>query len=218
MSRRLPTTAVTTLLLLACALGATGDEKAMKLADAVVKASGGDKWHTVKRLRFTFNVTNADGTPAMVARHDWDVRANSDTVTWDGNTVTVDLAKPGDDEQQKKAYQRWVNDSYWLLAPLKVKDGGVKLTHKGTQDVDGQPMEVLHLAFEGVGLTPGDQYNLYIDPKMHLVRRWDYMPNAEKKVTGTWEGYETFGPLTLSTSHQFGDRKITFTDVSVEAD
>lgn len=196
----------------------SGDDAAMKLAREVVKASGGDHWGKVRRIQFTFNVLDKDAKPAISARHDWDLRAGTDTVTWNGKTVTVNLSGKNEDGDAKAAYQRWVNDTYWLLMPLKLLDGGVKLAHGGTQEIDGQTCEVLNLSFDNVGLTPGDRYTLYIDPQEKLVRRWDYMPNAEKKISGTWKGYEQFGPLKLSTRHQFGERQINMTDVKVEAE
>ena len=216
---------VTTTMLLCLSLRAaapapaSGDDAAMKLAKEVVQASGGDQWGKVKRVQFTFNVIDKDGKPVAANRHDWDVRGGADTITTrDNKTVTVKLADKNDEGDAKTAYRQWVNDTYWLLMPLKLLDGGVKLAHGGTQDVDGQKYEILNMSFDSVGLTPGDRYTLYIDPKEKLVRRWDYMPSAEKKVSGTWDGYEQFGPLKLSTKHQFGERQINMTDVKVEAD
>jgi hypothetical protein len=213
--------AVTMLLSLSlrAAAPAGGDDAAMKLARQVVQASGGDNWSKVKRVQFTFNVLDKDGKVAAANKHDWDVRAGTDTITTkDNKTVTVKLADKNDEGDAKTAYRQWVNDTYWLLMPLKLLDGGVKLAHGGTQEVDGKKYEVLNMSFDSVGLTPGDRYTLYIDPAEKLVRRWDYMPNAEKKTSGTWDGYEQFGPLKLSTKHQFGERQINMTDVKVEAD
>jgi len=205
-------------LMMLAAAPPTGDDAAMKLAKDVVKASGGDNWGKVKRIQFTFNVIDKDGKPVVANKHDWDVRAGTDTITSKDKTVTVKLADKNDEGDAKTAYKQWVNDTYWLLMPLKLLDGGVKLAHGGTQDVDGQKYEVLNMSFEGVGLTPGDKYTLYIDPQEKLVRRWDYMPSAEKKISGTWDGYEQFGPLKLATKHQFGERQINMTDVNVEAE
>ncbi|MFN2412818.1 MAG: DinB family protein, partial [Pyrinomonadaceae bacterium] len=39
------------------------------------------------------------------------------------------------------AYARWVNDSYWLLGPLKVLDPGVKLTYEGSKESEGVACE-----------------------------------------------------------------------------
>ncbi len=75
---------------------------------------------------------------------------------------------------------------------------------------------MLRVSFEHVGLTPGGMYDLYIDPKSHLIRRWDYMPTPAEKTTGTWEGYKDFKGLKLATEHKMGARRIYFTDVSVQ--
>ena len=217
-----PARAFLVSLLCVMLLAASGDDAAMNLAREVVKASGGDQWGKVKRIQFTFNVIDKDGKPAMTAKHDWDVRAGTDTVTWPvsgkDKTVTVKLAEKNDEGDAKAAYQRWTNDSYWLLMPLKLLDGGVKLASAEPQEIDGVKYDVLSMSFESVGLTPGDRYTLYIDPKEKLVRRWEYMPSAEKKTSGTWDGYEQFGPLKLATKHHFGERQINMTDVKVEAE
>jgi hypothetical protein len=177
------------------------------LADDVFKASGGEHWPKVQAIQFTFNVS--DGTNVLIsAKHVWDVRAGKDTVIWKGKTVTVDVRSPAGDEDSKAAYARWVNDSYWLLAPLKLKDPGVTVTENGN---------VLHLQFASVGLTPGDQYNMYIDPETHLLQRWDYMPAPDKKLSGTWEAYRDFGGLQLATEHQFAGKRIWFSEIEVHS-
>lgn len=205
-------TAVLVLLLSAVALA---DERARKLADEVMAASGIEAWEQVKRIRFTFNV-EADGKIAMSAKHDWDRVAGTDTVMWNGKTVTVDLANPGDDADAKAAFARWTNDAYWLLAPLKLADGGVKLAHLGTRQHDGREYEILHLSFENVGLTPGDQYELFVNPQTKLIDWWIYMPTPEKRTMFSWEAYQTFEGVTLSTEHRTGNRRIFFTDISIE--
>ncbi len=126
-----------------------------------------------------------------------------------------DVASPGEGEDAKAAFGRWTNDSYWLLAPLKVLDPGVKRTAEGTKQLGDTSYDTLRLSFQGVGLTPGDQYLLYIDPQTKLVRAWDYVPSADKVMHGTWEGYQTFGGLQISTQHDFGGKTIRFADVSV---
>ncbi len=191
--------------------GATAEQ----LARDVWKASGGENWSKVKTLKFTF-VVEQDGQQLANAEHHWDIAAGTDRVKWKGRDVTVNLATPAEDEEGKAAYGRWVNDSYWLLAPLKVLDPGVKLTYEGPKESDGMQCETLRLAFAQVGLTPGDQYVLYIDPVTKLVRAWDYIPKAEGAMHGTWKRYETFGGLQLAMEHDFGGKIIRFADIAVE--
>ncbi len=191
------------------------DPKAEAIADALIKASGGDAWPKVKSIQFTFNVEQ-DGKQLLSAKHQWDVANGMDTVTWAGKTATIKLNETPSDENAKAAFQRWTNDSYWLLAPLKVRDPGTIVTPLTPPPGGAENFDVIQLKFGKVGLTPDDIYNLYIDRDSHLLRRWDYMPAPDKKVSGTWEGYQEFGGLKLSTEHQFGDKRITFTDVKVE--
>ncbi len=192
------------------------DVKARELADAVFKASRGENWAKVSSIRFTFYVGQG-GEVIVWAAHDWNVRDGTDTITWSGKTVKVNVWNPATDADAKAAYARWVNDSYWLLMPLKLRDPGVTLASRGLRELDGKKCEVLNLSFHRVGLTPGDQYDIYIDPATHLVRHWDFMPSPDKKISGTWDGYRDFGGLKLSTEHTFGDKRIWFSDVAVES-
>lgn len=185
-----------------------------QLADAVWKASGGENWPNVKAIDFTFVVEKAGKTLAS-AEHHWDVAGQTDRVKWKGKDVTVNLADPGTNENAKAAYARWVNDSYWLLAPLKLKDRGVHLAEEGKKEIDGAEREVLRLSFGQVGLTPNDQYRLYIDPATKLVASWDYMPEPGKSVHGTWEDYQKSGDLTLATDHKMEGVRIRILNLKV---
>ncbi|MDQ6624563.1 MAG: hypothetical protein M3Y69_00260 [Verrucomicrobiota bacterium] len=190
------------------------DAKAQQLAKDLWKASGGESWAKAKALDFTFIVEDGGKQLASVQHH-WDVAAGTDQVKWKGKDVTVNLAAPAQDEDGKAAYARWVNDSYWLLAPLKVLDAGVTRTYEGVKESDGAQCEMLRLSFAQVGLTPGDQYVLYVDPQTKLLRAWDYIPKPETTIHGTWEKYVPSGGLQLATEHNFGGKMIRFADVKV---
>jgi len=193
---------------------AADEASAQPLADSVWKAAGGENWSNIKAIDFTFAVEK-EGKTVASAEHRWDVVNWTDRVKWKGKDVTVNLMNPADDEDSKTAYARWVNDSYWLLAPLKLKDKGVNLTAEGSKDVDGAKREVLHLSFGQIGLTPNDQYRLYIDPETKLVTSWDYMPEPGKTMHATWTGYEKSGGLTLATDHQMGPARIRILNLKV---
>ncbi|MDQ6623179.1 MAG: hypothetical protein M3Y86_06805, partial [Verrucomicrobiota bacterium] len=121
-------------------------------------------------------------------------------------------------EADKAAFARWTNDSYWLLAPLKVLDPGVKLSYAGTKEIDGANCEMLHVSFEQVGMTPGDQYVFYVDPATKFLRSWDYMPKPETVMHGTWEKYQDEGGLKLAMEHNFAGKTIRFENVEVKSD
>jgi hypothetical protein len=76
---------------------------------------------------------------------------------------------------------------------------------------------VLGLAFEGVGLTPGDRYSLFIDPETHRIARWEMQLEGQSgPPRGTsFIDYASVGPLTLSLDHvnDDGTRHIRFEGV-----
>lgn len=187
------------LLILFAALPVQAAPDPTQLATAMMTASGSQNWMKVERIRFTFRVV-ADGVEKVVAQHDWNVAANTDTVTSEGKSVTVNLQSPSMALAEKVAFQMWTNDAYWLLAPLKIKDPGTELS---------QPAEnSLEISFKAVGLTPGDHYVYEINPANHLPTAWTYMPNSSTKKLATWEKYVTSGGLTLSTYHKMGNVEI----------
>jgi hypothetical protein len=190
-------------------------EDPVALAQKVIEASGGLHWPEVKTIAFTFNVEK-EGKLETSVKHTWDVAANRDTVEWDGKNVTVDLGAENTGGDARAAYKRWVNDSYWLLAPLKLRDRGTSLTYQGTEEIDGKKHHVLQISFQSVGLTPEDKYNFYIDPGTHLVRRWDFIRPPKTNSPAEWLDYQDFNGLKLSTNRQVGEkRRIYFTDIKV---
>lgn len=209
------------MLVLAPAVSAAQETSAREpaLAAELWKASGGENWSKVKEIHFTFAVEQ-EGNRLFTAQHVWNVAAGTDTVKWKDkqgkdHDVTVNLADPPKEGEGKDAYARWVNDSYWLLAPLKIRDPGVKVEATGPKDLNGTSLETLQLSFESVGLTPTDRYVFYIDPETKLPRAWDYIPQSGEGLQATWEKFQNFGGLTLATEHHFKGRAIKLLDVKV---
>jgi hypothetical protein len=194
-------------------------DKGQQLATDLWKASGGENWGKVKEVHFTF-VVESEGKPLFSAQHVWNVAASTDEVKWKDkegkdHQVTANLMTPASDGEGKTAYARWVNDSYWFLAPLKIRDKGVKVEAGGPKDINGVSCETLKLSFEQVGMTPTDQYVLYLDPQTKLVRAWDYIPKTGDGMQATWEKYQTYGGLNLATEHNFNGKTIRLADIKV---
>ena len=213
---------IVSLFALTVATARAADEpagKGQQLATDLWKASGGENWTKVKEMHFTF-VVESEGKPLFSAHHVWNVAAGTDEVKWKDkegkdHQVSANLAAPASDDEGKTAYGRWVNDSYWLLAPLKIRDRGVKVEAGGAKELHGATCETLRLSFDTVGLTPADQYVLYLDPKTKLVCAWDYIPKTGDGMQATWEKYQTFGGLTLATEHNFNGKTIKLADIKV---
>jgi hypothetical protein len=190
------------------------------IATDLWKASGGDNWSKVKEIDFNF-VVEQEGKQLFSAAHQWKVAAGTDSVKWKDkqgkdHEVTANLAKPATEgEEEKTAYGRWVNDSYWLLAPLKIRDPGVKVEAGGPKDLNGTSLETINLSFSNVGLTPTDRYVIYIDPQTKLPKAWDYIPQSGNGLQATWEKFQNFGGLNLATEHNFNGKTIRLTDIKV---
>jgi hypothetical protein len=189
------------------------------IATDLWKASGGDNWSKVKEIDFNF-VVEQEGKPLFTAAHRWNLAAGTDSVKWkdkqgEEHDVMANLTKPATEGEEKDAYARWVNDSYWLLAPLKIRDQGVKVEAGGPKDLNGTSMETINLSFGNVGLTPSDRYVFYIDPQTKLPKAWDYIPQSGNGLQATWEKYQNFGGLNLATEHNFSGKTIRLADIKV---
>jgi hypothetical protein len=94
----------------------------------------------------------------------------------------------------KKAYASYINDTYWLLVPFKVEDPGVNTTLVANETLDGKEYQVLNLNFDKVGLTPGDQYWLYINPVNGEIEKWKYLLQNQKNASvSNWSSYVEIG-------------------------
>jgi hypothetical protein len=113
----------------------------------------------------------------------------------------------------KRAKSLWINDTYWMLMPYKLRDPGVTLKYDGEyKDSTGTVYDKLALSFDNVGETPGDHYWVYVNRGNHRVERWDMVLQSDKPPpkTYTWEGWEEHDGLWFPTAHR-GDNVNVFT-------
>ena len=206
----------------------TLDTKADSVASRLMTAHGADAFASTPYLRFNFAVETPKGT-RVIARHLWNRTTGDYRVEWTGgedstyvalvNVRNVENETPegavylngerlsGDEAQQmrQEAYGRFINDTYWLLSPLKVFDSGVNRQY--VADSSTAEHDVLHLTFGDVGLTPGDRYWLYVDKESGRLDRWAFhlegMPDDAAPRHFDWTGYRTLqapdGAVTLAT-------------------
>jgi len=106
-------------------------------------------------------------------------------------------AKPLLDE----AYESWINDTYWLLMPYKMKDPGVRLKYAGEKTIAGAEYDLVELTFEDVGLTPRDRYWAHVNRKTHMMDRWSYVlqddPPGSEPTVWDWKGWTRRGRILL---------------------
>lgn len=176
------------------------------LTDRIMKAHGIDAWNRVDRIKFTF-IPARDTAELAEVHHDWDRVAGEDTVRLGdlGEPVTVNVGAFDSEsatEDEKRAFQRWTNDGFWLLAVFKLRDAGGTRSVLERTEINGVEYDALQVTYEGVGLTPGDSYVYYAD-EAGVVRYWDYRPaGTERSVRWSWEDYQNVGGVMLALDHK----------------
>lgn len=218
-----------TLLVAGCAGKAAkdmngSDPRAVAIADQVMTALGGKKqWDALPGLRWTFGAMQGDSVRAS-RRHTWDKmtgRHRVDGVNRQGQSFTF-IHTLGDSTSGKawvngnpiegdslkkliqRAYAMWVNDTYWMLMPYKLRDPGVTIKYAGDTTMAGGTYDRLALSFARVGLTPGDHYWVYVNRANHRVEHWEMVLEGDQPppVGYTWEGWEQHDGLWFPTAHK----------------
>lgn len=198
------------------------------LAYRVVEAMGAPAWESAPFVRFDFAI-ETDGVRALRRRHLWskmDGRYRMERPIGDDSTLVVlfntetqdgqafvngeELNEARVSREVASAYRAFINDVYWLSMPMKLFDEGV-VRGIDADSSDGS-MPVLTLAFDGVGLTPGDRYWVSVRPD-GMVEQWSYLlQNASSPRTYRWAEYDTFdtaaGTVKLAPRKQADGRAI----------
>ncbi len=198
---------------------AASDTKAIQIADEVMQSMGGrqnwDNTHFIvwnffgrRKLfwdKYTGNVRIEVGKDVYL------VNINSNT-----GKVKIGSEELSQPDSIKKYVERgisaWINDSYWLVMPFKLKDSGVTLKYIGEQNTAaGQPADVLQLTFENVGRTPENKYHVFVDKETRLVSQWEYFQkytDEKPTIVTPWTSYSQYGNIQLS-GDRGGNRQLT---------
>jgi hypothetical protein len=211
----------------------TGD-----IIDKIWEGAGGKKnWEESRFLTFVF-APQKGGKTLLRRSHLWDRYTGDyrfETKTAKNQVLLVLFnvnskkgqsfinGKPLSDSlnviELKNAYSYFVNDSYWLLAPLRLEDPGVKVFLEQSEEIEGTSYYVLRVNFEKGGMNPAGQSWFYVDPGNGQVKRSKFFDAGKKDPhIYTWTNYKDLGGgLKLSTRKQNIDRNnaITFPVASV---
>ncbi len=193
------------------------DPKADDIAALVMEALGGEEaWQATRFLRFTFADFRTHHWDKYTGRHRLEFTDREghhlvvlhNVLDHQGRAWRDGTALAGDelDLVLEAARAAWINDTYWLLMPYKLRDPGVTLTYDGQETIAGVTYDKLHLSFAGVGLTPGDQYWAYINPQTHLMDRWAYFlqsfDEGQEPTVWDWTGWRRYGEIRLASGRK----------------
>ena len=185
------------------------DAKAIAVADEVMEALGGrPAWDRTRFVTWSFFGRRT---------HVWDKHTGNLRFD-DGETLVLmnlnagqgrawkqgdEVKDPADlQELLTGAESAWINDSYWVFMPYKLKDTGVTLKYVGERhSEEGSEADVLELTFEDVGRTPENKYHVYVSKESRLVTQWDFYPAAsdpEPRFQIPWKSWKQSGGILLS--------------------
>ena len=187
------------------------DPEAIIIADKVMTAMGGRKaWDETRYITWTF----FGKRKLLWDKYTGDVRIEyldrDEKLLVNINSLEGKAAVGGKEIVEKdslagylkKAKSIWINDSYWLVMPYKLKDSGVSLYYLGNDTTElGMESFVLQLAFENVGDTPNNIYNVWVDTESNLVTQWAFFEKSEQpnpSFITPWDDYRQYGNIQLS--------------------
>ena len=204
------------------------DAKSAEIAEAVMERMGGlEAWEATRFISWNFFGSRRH----LWDKHTGDIRVEGVDrgsqepylILMNLNTKRGHAWSGGEEVTEPEELARllelgesaWINDSYWLLMPYKLRDPGVTLKHIGSGEmVDGRAAEVLELTFEEVGRTPENKYRVYVAADSGLVEQWDFYPQAADEAPRfqiPWHDWRPHGEILLSADR--GERG--HTDVAV---
>lgn len=212
------------------------DPQAIEVAGRAIEAMGGASgWAKTRYLAFDF-VVEAGGAPPVAYRHYWDTASGRYRVegmdeerrsylvlfnvnTRKGMAWLEGWPARGEDRERllREAHERFINDVYWLLMPLKLLDPGAHVRYEGEVRDGASVRDRVRLTFDaGIGLTPGDTYWAEVDRKSGRMERWEFLLEGDTERYGyRWKDWRRFGPLTLSVAKEAedGSDRILFLNV-----
>jgi hypothetical protein len=193
------------------------DPAAVELADSVMAAMGGRaNWDKTRYISWSFS-----GRRNLV----WDKQSGRVRIeSPDENTiylinvnngqgrVRVNQREIADQDSLRLMLQRargiWINDSYWLIMPFKLKGSGVTLRYLGEDTlITGGKCNVMDLAFPDAEDQSNSKYRIYVDLADNLVKQWAYYKSATQDSATfirPWDNYKQYGDILLSSDRSDG--------------
>lgn len=196
-------------------LAAESDPEAIAVADRVMMRLGGrDAWDATRFITWKFFGNRLH----VWDKHTGDIRVEG----FDRETREPYLILMNINTKQGRAWQAgeevtdadrlselldlgestWINDSYWMFMPYKLKDTGVALKYLSERRLlDGRSAQVLELTFREVGRTPDNKYEVYVAKESGLVEQWDFFTKASDESSRfqvPWRSWRRHGSILLS--------------------
>lgn len=180
--------------------GQEGHE-AEQLADNILATLNKPAWDSLEVIEWTY--------PIGDHHYIWNKKEGVVVANWDDKKVVfrpddatgeafMGGALVSDNDLVNKAISYFNNDSFWLIAPYKIKDPGTI-----RKVVDHEGSQALLVQYTSGGSTPGDSY-LWIVDENYRPTAWKFWASIVP-IGGmhfTWEGWKDIKGAQISTLHK----------------
>lgn len=190
--------------------------RAEKLADEMLAALNEDAYQSLEQISWTFPRGHS---------FVWDKAIDSVSVKWDNSVVRFctstlqgyasqngkKIEGSLKEELLQKAWAHFANDSFWLVAPYKIRDPGTTREYVKLIGAEG-----LLVHYSSGGVTPGDSYLWIIgqDKRPIAWRMWtQIIPIGGLEFS--WHGWEEKGGAWFAPLHE-GPISIDLTELKVK--
>lgn len=182
--------------------GNSGPE-AEALTDKMLSAINVKAYDQLTYLEWTFRdnhhfAWNKQDNQVIVKWEDFHVNLSPDDIT--GTATKNGVVLVGDTEQEaiQTAWSYFANDSFWLVAPYKVRDPGTERSLINTEEGPA-----LLITYTSGGVTPGDSYLWHLDEEGKPVA-WEMwtsiIPMQGMRVS--WDNWKQYKGAWFSPNHQ----------------
>lgn len=189
----------------------------------VAKAYGFENFDQVNSISYTWNVQRDS---VNVFSRDWKWNIKDSTVYYSGPDTTFTYSLTADSLPKQDG--GFINDKYWAMMPFQLAwDTGYtyEVEENVPSPIAGKNSTKLTIVYKsgepaapGMGYTPGDAYDLYLDENK-MITEWVFRRgNGPEGRPTTWEDVETHGPLKFVTTHKNaeGQRTLWISNIKVE--
>jgi hypothetical protein len=193
-------------------------ELAEAYTDSMLNALNAEAYAEIKILRWSFPrghdfVWNRENGAVNVRWDDYEVNLNTETREGLATRSGEPLWAEEKEEALTMAWRYFANDSFWLIAPYKIRDPGTTRTFIETNEGPG-----ILVTYSSGGVTPGDTY-LWILDDNHLPKKWKLWVQIIPVggLAFTWEGWQSYQGAMIASDHigPFGVN-IAMTGISAE--
>ncbi|MEQ8471230.1 MAG: hypothetical protein RIC35_08590 [Marinoscillum sp.] len=182
--------------------GEPGD-KAERLTDQMLEALNVEAYDTLKVIEWDYPrghsfVWRKVEDSVTVSWDDYKVTFK--TKTLDGRAYDAGKALSGNDKADalQTAWEFFANDSFWLVAPFKVRDPGTSRAYVKSERGEG-----ILVTYSSGGVTPGDSY-LWILDEDFRPKYW-HLWTQKVPIGGIefmWHGWEQHENVWFAPLHQ----------------